>query len=230
MKKYVILIIPVLCISLVSAGCSGLFKKSSKAQKEEERFVLIDKKINELQRAISNINASAQSIGRQVEELSDRTTNIGRNYTKIDTSLEELNAKVETNDNSLETSISDTQNTINELKTKLSEIELAKEELQNQINSLQSQKSQPVSPAVEHQEELGEVKGETAEETTEAQRGKATVQGLLDEAQAIYKDGNYDDAISKWEEVLNIDPENLEAKLNIEIAKEKIESASEKEE
>ncbi len=229
MKKYVILIIPVLCISLVSAGCSGLSKKSSKAQ-QEERFVLIDKKINELQKAISNINASAQSIVRQVEELSDRTTNIGRNYTKIDTSLEELNTRVETKDSLLETSISDTQNTINELKAKLSEIELAKEEIQNQINSLQSQKSQPVSSAVEHQEESGEVNGETVEKTTEAQQGKAIVQGLLDEAQAIYKDGDYDDAISKWEEVLNIDPENLEAKLNIEIAKEKFESASEKEE
>lgn len=55
------------------------------------------------------------------------------------------------------------------------------------------------------------------------------MQGLLDKAQAIYKDGNYSDAINKWGKVLNIDPENLEAKLNIEIAKEKIKSASETE-
>lgn len=43
----------------------------------------------------------------------------------------------------------------------------------------------------------------------------------------LYREGNYKGAIGKWEEVLIIDPENLEAKFNIEIANEKIKSISE---
>ena len=52
---------------------------------------------------------------------------------------------------------------------------------------------------------------------------------MLDEAQELYRNENYKEAIGKWQEALDIDPESLEAKLNMEIAKEKIKSLSEKE-
>ncbi|MBU6391990.1 MAG: hypothetical protein KGJ87_09315 [Planctomycetota bacterium] len=50
------------------------------------------------------------------------------------------------------------------------------------------------------------------------------LQKALDDALELYRNGNYKEAIKKWQEVLIIDPENLEAKFNIEIAKEKIKS------
>jgi tetratricopeptide (TPR) repeat protein len=53
---------------------------------------------------------------------------------------------------------------------------------------------------------------------------KEVLQKLLDEALVFYRDGKYQEAIAKWEEVLVMYPDNLEAKFNIEIAKEKVKS------
>lgn len=50
------------------------------------------------------------------------------------------------------------------------------------------------------------------------------VKDLLDDALMLYREGEYGEAVNKWGEVLIVDPENLEAKFNIEIAKEKIKS------
>jgi hypothetical protein len=57
---------------------------------------------------------------------------------------------------------------------------------------------------------------------------KEALQKLLEDALTSYRNGNYKEAISRWEEALVIDSENLEAKFNIEIAKEKIKTISEK--
>ena len=79
-------------------------------------------------------------------------------------------------------------------------------------------------------EAKGEKKSEEEKKAEEAatEQGKEALQKLLDEALTLYKDGNYKDAIGKWEAVLVIDPANLEAKFNIEIAKEKIKPSPEK--
>ena len=79
-------------------------------------------------------------------------------------------------------------------------------------------------------EAKGEIKPEAEKkaEETAAEQGKEAVQRLLDEALSLYRDENYKDAIGTWEAVLVIDPANLEAKFNIEIAKEKIKPSPEK--
>jgi tetratricopeptide (TPR) repeat protein len=48
------------------------------------------------------------------------------------------------------------------------------------------------------------------------------IKGLLDEAIKLYRQGKFKEAISKWEEALARDPGKLEAKFNIEIAKDRI--------
>ena len=79
-------------------------------------------------------------------------------------------------------------------------------------------------------EVTGEKKSEEDKEieAIAANQEKEALQKLLDEALILYREGSYEDAIGKWEEVLVIDPGNLEAKFNIEIAREKIKSISEK--
>ena len=80
----------------------------------------------------------------------------------------------------------------------------------------------------EGQEMIKEVKGEIKTEEVAKNQGKEALQKLLDEALTLYRDGIYSEAITKWEEVLVIDPENIEAKFNIEIAKEKMKPPAEK--
>lgn len=249
MKKYIFLTFIALSISSLSVGCVGqrkffsqFGKKSSEAQ--EEYMALVDRKILELEQALSDLNLSTLNLVKLVEELAQKTTDIDTNYSKLNTTLDKLSSQVETKDSSMVSTISETQKNINDLTQKLSEIEQVKTDLQNQALALQSQRFLIRNSEIEQQsdamkeeakemiEELremvkeakGEIKPEAEKkaEETATEQGKEAVQRLLDEALALYRDENYKDAIGKWEAVLVIDPANLEAKFNIEIAKEKI--------
>ena len=66
---------------------------------------------------------------------------------------------------------------------------------------------------------------EETKELSDVQK-KERLQTLLDDALEQYREGNYQEAIAKWEKVLELEPDNLEAKFNIEITKEKMKSLS----
>ena len=160
---------------------------------------------------------------------------------------------METKDNSLGNSILETQKKIDNLEnklTKLEEIERVKTDLQNQIIVLLSQRSQITGTEIgqlreamreevkemlaQGREPLKETRAEKQSEEDKkieelaSTRDKEALQSMLAEALALYREGKYKESIRKWEEVLVIDPENLEAKFNIEIAREKFKSLSEK--
>lgn len=233
-------------------GCADLPKKSQEAQREQ--LDLMDKKVVDLERAIANLNIVAQSIGKRVEELSQKTANIDTNYSRLYVEVDGLGSKVaaaEAVDSSVGAVISDTQANLAELSKRLSEIEKAKSDLQNQILMLQTQRSRtsgtsPIEQRSETmKEEAKEIIGKGREMIKEAKsekkpeedkkiaelvakQAKEALQKLLDGALQLYRKGNYKEAVNKWEEALILDPENLEAKFNIEIAKEKIDTHSDR--
>ncbi|HQU30536.1 MAG: hypothetical protein HRU72_06155 [Planctomycetia bacterium] len=247
MKKYLIMI---LLVSFLTSfmGCGGVSKKSQHVQTDYTEVV--DQKIREIEKEISNLNATTQNLGNRIEDLSQKTTGLDTNYSKIQNALNGLSSKVELKDNAFETILSEAQKNISDLQKKLAEIEKGKTDLQSQLQSLETQKSHLVSSKIEQQAETKkeETKGmveqghEMAKEVTGGKKSeedkkietiasdheKEALQKLLDEALILYRDGRYNEAVGKWEEVLVIEPENLEAKFNIEIAKEKIKSLSEK--
>src|SRR3989304_1312013 len=234
MKKYFFLTFLALSISSLSAGCLGLSKKSSRTQ--EAHMALVDQKILELDQALSGLNLNAQNLGKRVEELAQKTSAIDTNYSKLNTTLDELSTQVATKDSSIKATVSETQKNISDLIQKLRKIEQAKTELQNQRSRITDSEIGQHSEAMKEEamEMIKETKGERnseeekKEEETATGQGKEALQKLLDEALTLYRDGNYKDAIGKWEEALVIDPANLEAKFNIEIAKEKIKPPPEK--
>lgn len=185
-------------------------------------MALVDQKILELDQALSNLNLSAQNLGKRVEDLAQKTATIDTNYSRLNTTLDELSTQVATKDSSIKATVSETQKNISDLTQKLREIEQAKTELQNQIIALQTQRSRITDS------EIGRKSEAMKEEETATEQGKEALQKSLDEALSLYRDGNYKDAIGKWEEALVIDPANLEAKFNIEIAKEKVKPPPEK--
>ena len=109
MKKYIFLTFIALSISSLSAGCVGLSKKSSKTQ--EEHLALVDQKILELGQLLTNLNLSAQNLGRRVEEIAQKTATTDTNYSKLNATLDALSSQVETKDSSIETTLSETQKT-----------------------------------------------------------------------------------------------------------------------
>ena len=248
MNKCALLTFIALGLSSLFVGCAGLSTKSSRAQ--EEHLALIDQKIQEFEQRLSNLNTSAQNLGSRVEELSQKAVDTDTNYSKLQSTLDGLSSKVELKDSAHETILAEAQKNISDLEKKLTEIEKAKTDLQNQLLNLQTQRSRLIGSKIDQQAEamkeeakemIGQgremIKEATGEKKSEEDKKieaitaiheKEALQKLLDEALTLYRYGHYKEAIGKWEEVLVIDPENLEAKFNIEIAKEKIKSLSEK--
>lgn len=248
MKKYALLIFLTLGVSSLFVGCAGVSKKASWVQ--EGHLTSIDQKIQELEQGISSLNISAQNLGKRIEELSQRAVDVDTNYSKLQNRLDGLSSRVELKDSAFETILAETQKSISDLEKKVTEIEKAKIDLQNQLLSLQAQRSRLMGSKIElhtgtmkeeakemiaqgHEmikEATGEKKSEEDKkrEAIAVNQEKDALQELLDEALTLYREGSYNEAIGKWEEVLVIEPGNLEAKFNIEIAKEKIKSISEK--
>ncbi len=222
--KYIFLTGVLLGIFSLLTGCAVVSKKSFNLQ--QAHLTSIDQKIQKLDQSLSNLDIFTKNIVKLIEELSEKTTTIDKNYSKLQITLNELNSVVETKDSTLETALSDTQKTIENLKKKLSELEEAKADLQKQIAELRTEKHKIISSDVERPSEVVEGGGEVKVDASVSNQ-KETLQQLLDEAQELYRNENYKEAISKWEKAVAADPENLEAKLNIEIAKGKLKSLSE---
>lgn len=234
-------------------GCADYSGRRSQ-DVQRDQLELVDSKLLNLESAVANLNGVAQTIGKRVEELAQKTNNMDVNYSRLYSELDGLGSKVaaaEATDSSVGAVISDTQANLAELSKRLSEIEKAKSDLQNQILALQAQKSRAAGgSAIEQRseamkEETREIVGKGREMAKDAKpekkaeedkkiaelvakQTKEALQKSLDGALQLYRKGNYKEAVSKWEEALILDPENLEAKFNIEIAKEKIKSLSDR--
>ncbi len=234
-------------------GCADYSGRRSQDVQRDQRE-LMDSKLLNLESAIANLNGVAQTIGKRVEELAQKTNNMDVNYSRLYSELDGLGSKVaaaEATDSTVGAVISDTQANLAELSKRLSEIEKAKSDLQNQILALQAQKTRtPGGSPIEQRsesmkEETREIVGKGRDVAREAKperkpeddkkiaelvakQTKEALQKSLDGALQLYRKGSYKEAVSKWEEALILDPENLEAKFNIEIAKEKIKSLSDR--
>lgn len=246
MNKYRRMACFALGITVLFTGCSGAPKKSQQVQTDQGG--VIDRKIQELERALSDVNSSARDLGKHVEKLMQKTSDTDTNYTNLLDSLNKLQSKFELKDASFETILAETQKEIKDLEKKIAEIDKSKTDLQSQLMTLQAQRSRLMGTKIEQPKESmkeakqmmeqgremmidasSEIKPEEGQKikAIAASQEKEALQKLLDEALMLYRDGNYKGAIRKWEEVLVLEPENLEAKFNIEIANEKIKSISE---
>ncbi len=248
MKKYVPFL-AVLWLSSVFMGCTVVNKKYY--VKNEERMASVDKKMKEHDQAIANLTASHQNMWRSMEDGSRKSAEIDANYTKVQASLFDLDSKIEASNNVLDKKIAETRKALDVLEVRMTkkeftekseEIEKAKIDLQNQLIQLLYQKASDESHSETTQslvdQKIGR-KGEMPDDEFEGRGYSSPLQGedeedfdykgdkdslqkLLDEALTLYRDEKYKPAIKKWQEVLQIDPENLEAKFIIEIATEKM--------
>ncbi|UJS18460.1 MAG: hypothetical protein L3J17_05230 [Candidatus Jettenia sp.] len=236
-----------LCLSSFM-GCAGFSKKTIEIQKNHaERLESIDKKIQEHEQVFSNLNSFDENLEKRIEEVLQKVAHAEANYLQIHSMLKALDSKVETENTSMRNAISEAQKNISNFEKILSVIQEEKNDLQNQIVTLQSQISHITAEIEEHNKQsvslfpsLTEQGSAPNEKQTDEEKSKGNkitgslvtkqekevLQDLLDKALALYRNENYEESLNTWEKALAIDPENLEAKLNIEIVKEKIKSLS----
>ncbi len=125
----------------------------------------------------------------------------------LDAQVAEIDTMLNTQGNAhklLEERVSETGSLIQEIKQNLDLVEVDKDKMKSQLDELKAQLNQL----------------ETTSRISKADTG--LTEELLDNGIKCYREQKFEEAISKWEEVLARDPDKLEAKFYIEIAKDRI--------
>jgi tetratricopeptide (TPR) repeat protein len=157
-----------------------------------------------------NVGCSSQP--KRVDSLEEKVSALSHSVESLEPKIYELKEKLSeqglgiatalnsqnSSRNRLEEGLRETRNLLQEIKQRLALIEEDKDKMQAQLNKLETLCSKSTSA-----------------------EAKLT-EGLLDKAIKLYRQGEFEEAISKWEEALARDPGKLEAKFNIEIAKDRI--------
>ncbi len=157
-----------------------------------------------------NVGCSSQP--KRVDILEEKVSTLSHSVESLEPKIYELKEKLSeqglgiattlssqnSSRNRLEEGLRETRNLLQEIKQSLALIEEDKDKMKTQLNKLETLCSKSTS--------------------AEAR----LTEGLLDKAIKLYRQGEFEEAISKWEEALARDPGKLEAKFNIEIAKDRI--------
>jgi len=143
------------------------------------------------------LETKMDTLSHSVESL---TPEINELKTKLDAQVAEFQASLNEQGNKskiLEKRVTETGKSLQEIKQNLDLVEEGNSKMEVQLNRLESLTK------------TGSAEANLTEE-------------LLEDAIKLYRQQKFEEAVSKWEEVLAHDPGKLDAKFNIEVAKDRI--------
>lgn len=129
-----------------------------------------------------------------------------------------LREKLDKQESGIESTLSSQRNTSKRLEKELSETENLLKEIKQNMGLAEEEKGKIKVQLEELRTQLNRL--ETLSKLTGAETD--LTKDLLDKAIKLYSQGKFEDAILKWQEVLAHDPDKLDAKFHIEIAKDRI--------
>ncbi len=156
------------------------------------------------QKRTETLETKMDTLSQSVEGLEPEISGL---KTKLDEQVAEIEASLNAQGNAsklLEKRVSETGNLLQEIKQNLDLVEEDKGKMKVQLDELGTQ--------LNKLESLSKI---TSAETN-------LTEELLDDAIKLYRQQKFEEAISKWEEVLARNPGKLEAKFYIEIANDRI--------
>ncbi len=155
-------------------------------------------KINTLEKKFGTLTSS-------LESSDTKNNNLARQLGEM---------KKGTDHSSLQEELLGTKKSIQEIKQQLTSLETDKDEIKTKLGEQESLYAKSFNIINNIEELTASIK--------ETQKKENSSHTLSDKAIELYSAGNFEDAISYWEETLKLDPTNLEAKFNIEIAKDRL--------
>ena len=144
------------------------------------------------------------AVSKSVEGLEPEINELREKLDKQESGIESTLSSQRLARNHLEKELSETEDLLNEIKQNLALAEEDKDKMKVQLDQLGSQ--------LNRLESLSKI---SSAETN-------LTEDLLNDAIKLYRQQKFEEAISRWEEVLAHDPSKLDAKFNIEIAKDRI--------
>jgi tetratricopeptide (TPR) repeat protein len=210
----------IISLGLFNAGCSQFhFKKFNFGKKDKTNT--LEEKVDALSNRIASLVAINDDLKRKLNDLNQEKELLNEEYTQLkdkQSAIETTQKLQNTEHKSLQEELIKTKNMLQEITKKLTLVETDKNKIKTQLEQLALySKSTNV-------EKVNDTEKSKKSLTKETQKHQATsvVEALLDKAIQLYRQGKFEDAIAKWEEVLELDPSKLEAKFNIEIARDRI--------
>ena len=144
------------------------------------------------------------AVSKSVEGLEPEINELREKLDKQESGIESTLSSQRLARNHLEKELSETDNLLKEIKQNLALVEEDKGKMKVQLDELGTQ--------LNRLESLSKI---SSAETN-------LTEDLLNDAIKLYRQQKFEEAISRWEEVLAHDPGKLDAKFNIEIAKDRI--------
>ena len=146
---------------------------------------------------IDVLEKKVDALSHRVESVEPEINELKKELGKQGAEIEAVLSSQSNASNRLEEGLSGTGNLLQEIKQDLALVEEDKNKMKARLEEL-----------------------EALSKSASAEAGLA--EDLLNEAIKLYRQGKFEEAISKWEEALARDPGRLEAKFNIEIARDRI--------
>lgn len=157
-------------------------------------------------------NAGCSNQSKRIDTMEEKTEVLSRSVESLEPELKQIKERLNEQEleiknaldlqkgaqKRLEEELSKTRNLLQEIKQNLILVEKDKNKIKTKLNELETLYSKSTSA------------------------GAGIIEDLLDKAIKLYQQGRFEEAILKWEEILARDPSQLQAKFNIEVAKDKI--------
>jgi tetratricopeptide (TPR) repeat protein len=229
-KHWHVCVIVIIFLGLLNAGCSRFqFKKFTFGRKDKTNTNL-EEKVDALSNRITSLAAINYDLKKKLNELQQEKGWLNKEYIQLknkQSAIETTQKLQNTEQNNLQKELLRTKNSLQEINKKLALVETDKNKIKTQLEKLEyiysKSDKDTTSPAtvVEKVNDTEKSRKSLIKET-QKKRKTSLVEDLLDKAIQLYRQGKFEEAIAKWKEALALDPGKLEAKFNIEIARDRI--------
>ncbi len=234
-------------VGLLNSGClkspKGFLRKDKSEShhkshvktrgSKEDRINVLEEKVATLSYSLGSLTTENYELKKNFRELETIKGQLNKEYTQIkDTqaSLEKTQASNKTARTRLKGELAKTKVALEKNKQQLAKMASEVKSLNAKLKTLESARkaAAQAEEVVDKTANIDTGKSYTKQsrknliKETQENRKTTLVEGLLNKAIRLYREEHFEEAISKWEEVLALDPSKLEAKFNIEIAQDRI--------
>ena len=232
-KHWHVCVIVIISLGLLNAGCSRFqFKRFTFGRKDKTNTTL-EEKVDALSNRITSLAAINYDLKKKLNELQQEKKRLNKEYIQLknkQSAIETTQKLQNTQQNSFQEELLRTKKSLQKITKKLTLVETDKNKIKTQLEDLETLYSESTDvdkDATRPTAVVEKVKGpeksrKSLIKETQKQRKISLVEDLLDKAIQLYRQGKFEEAIAKWKEVLALDPGKLEAKFNIEIARDRI--------
>ncbi len=238
-SKYLFISTLVIFIGLLNSGCfkasKGFLRKDESQSRgsKEDRMSALEEKVATLSYSLGSLTTENYELKKNFRELETIKSQLNKEYTQIkDTqaALEKTQASNKTARTRLKGELAKTKVALEKIKKQLAKMESENNSLKASLETLEEARktATQTDEVADKTANIDTKKSYTKQsrknliKETQENRKTSLVEELLNKAIRLYREEHFEEAISKWEEVLVLDPSKLEAKFNIEIAQDRI--------